>query len=35
MKKIITLIGTLALLFTISSFTSNPASVQDGGDDIM
>ena len=35
MKKIITLIGALALLFTISSFTSSPASVQDGGDDII
>jgi uncharacterized protein (DUF2147 family) len=35
MKKSITLVGLLALLFTISSFTSNPASVQDGGDDII
>jgi hypothetical protein len=35
MKKITTFISAIALLLTISSFTSNPISVQDGGDDII
>lgn len=35
MKKNITLIGALALLFTISSFTSSPTYINDGGDDII
>lgn len=35
MKKITTFISAIALLLTISSFTSNPMSVQDGGDGII
>lgn len=35
MKKIITMISALALVFTISSFTANLALVNEGGDDII
>ena len=35
MKTIITLMSAMALVFTFSSFTSNPAVIADGGDDII
>jgi uncharacterized protein (DUF2147 family) len=35
MKNIVTLLGAFALVFAFSSFTSNPMSVNDGGDDLI